>query len=91
MKVVWDRAKDIANKKKHGVSFREASELLTPAWTISSSSTMPTRTTRTASFPSAPIRRGLDLVVWTERDDSTSGSSVLVEPRGASSRSFASM
>jgi DNA-binding transcriptional regulator YiaG len=28
VKVVWDRAKDVANQRKHGVSFKEASELL---------------------------------------------------------------
>jgi hypothetical protein len=28
VKVLWDRAKDLAKRKKHGVSFEEASELL---------------------------------------------------------------
>ena len=27
VKVTWDRAKNLSNKKKHGVSFEEASEL----------------------------------------------------------------
>ena len=28
MKVSWDEAKNIANQKKHGISFREAQVLL---------------------------------------------------------------
>ncbi len=29
MEVTWDPAKNVANRKKHGVSFEEAAELLT--------------------------------------------------------------
>jgi uncharacterized DUF497 family protein len=28
VKVAWDEAKDVANQRKHGVSFEEAKELL---------------------------------------------------------------
>jgi hypothetical protein len=73
VKVVWDRAKDITNQKTHGGSFREASELLT------------SETDHLELFDDAhsddedrfiaigPIRRGLVLVVWTERDDDRVG------------------
>jgi uncharacterized DUF497 family protein len=29
VKVTWDRAKNLANQKNHGISFEEASELFT--------------------------------------------------------------
>ena len=29
VKVTWDRAKNLANQKNHGISFQEASELFT--------------------------------------------------------------
>lgn len=69
MKVTWDRAKDVANQKKHGVSFREASgtahlgadhlEIFDHAHSVDED--------RFISI--GPIRRGLVLVVWTERQD----------------------
>ena len=69
MKVVWDRAKNLANKKTHGVSFEEARELL-----VSGVDHLEifddAHSDHEDRFVSiGPIRRGLVLVVWTERQD----------------------
>lgn len=70
MKVVWDDAKNTANRKKHAVSFEEASELL-----LSDESEHLVlfdeqhSDTEDRFISIGPIRRGLVLVVWTERDD----------------------
>ena len=70
MKVVWDDAKNTANRKKHAVSFEEAKELL-----LSDESDHLVlfdeqhSETEDRFISIGPIRRGLVLVVWTERDD----------------------
>jgi len=69
VKVVWDRAKDIANQKKHGVSFREASELLTSGADHFEIFDDAHSDDEDRFISIGPIRRGLVLVVWTERDD----------------------
>lgn len=68
MNVVWDEAKNLANQKKHGVSFEEARELLE-----SDEGRLDifdeNHSLEEARFISVgPIQRGLVLVVWTERD-----------------------
>lgn len=69
MKVVWDRAKDIANQKSHGVSFREASELLISGTDHLEMFDDVHSDDEDRFISIGPIRRGLVLVVWTERDD----------------------
>jgi len=69
VKVVWDRAKDITNQKKHGVSFREASELLTSGVDHLEIFDDAHSDDEDRFISIGPIRRGLALVVWTERDD----------------------
>lgn len=69
VKVVWDRAKDISNQKKHGVSFREASELLTSGADHLEIFDDAHSDDEDRFISIGPIRRGLVLVVWTERDD----------------------
>ena len=69
MKVVWDEAKSRSNWKKHGVTFAEAAELLD---TDESRLDIfdEEHSAQEARFISiGPVRRGLVLVVWTERDD----------------------
>jgi uncharacterized protein len=68
VKVVWDEAKNTANQKKHGVSFQEAQELL---WSEDARLDIfdEEHSDEEPRFISiGPIRRGLVLVVWTERD-----------------------
>lgn len=71
MRVDWDPAKDEANQQKHGLGFGEAAEL------FSSGSDYLEIVDEHHSFDEerfiaiGPIRRGLVLVVWTERDGDT--------------------
>ncbi len=69
MKVVWDRAKDVANQRKHGVSFREASELLVSGADHLEIFDDAHSDDEDRFISIGPIRRGLVLVVWTERED----------------------
>jgi uncharacterized DUF497 family protein len=69
VKVVWDEAKNLTNRKKHGVSFEEVRELFLPDVDYleifdESHSEMEDR-----FIAIGPIRRGLVLVVWNERDE----------------------
>jgi len=71
VRVDWDPAKDEANQQKHGLGFGEASELFT------SGSEYLEIVDEHHSFDEerfiaiGPIRRGVVLVVWTERDGDT--------------------
>jgi uncharacterized DUF497 family protein len=69
VKVKWDRAKDVANQKKHGVSFREASELLTSGVEHLEFFDDAHSVDEERFISVGPIHRGLVLVVWTERQD----------------------
>jgi uncharacterized protein len=69
VKVVWDRAKDLANQKKHGVSFKEASELLVSGVDYLEIFDEAHSDDEDRFVSLGPIRRGLVLVVWTERED----------------------
>lgn len=69
VKVAWDEAKNLANQRKHGVSFDEAKELFTSGIDYleifdDAHSDMEDR-----FIAIGPITRGLVLVVWTERDE----------------------
>ncbi len=68
MRITWDETKNVTNRRKHGVSFEDARELL-----LSDSEQFvifdEAHSTEEDRFISlGPIRRGLVLVVWTERD-----------------------
>lgn len=67
VKVSWDRAKDLANQKKHGVSFQEASELLVSGVDHLEIFDDAHSDDEDRFISIGPIRRGLVLVVWTER------------------------
>ena len=71
VKVAWDEAKNLANQRKHGVSFEEAKELF-----VSNVDYLEIFDDTHSDFEDrflaiGPIARGLVLVVWTERDEDT--------------------
>lgn len=66
MRVTWDERKNVTNQKKHGVSFDEARELLSSDdHLVIFDEEHSVDEDRFISI--GPIRRGLVLVVWTER------------------------
>ena len=71
MRVTWDEAKNLANQKKHGLSFQEARALL-----LSGNDYLEIFDEEHSQFEDrfvaiGPIVRGVVLVVWTERDEKT--------------------
>ncbi len=68
MDFTWDGAKNAVNRRKHGVSFEEATELLRSErdHLVIFDDEHSVDEDRFISI--GPIRRGLVLVVWTERD-----------------------
>ena len=81
VKVRWDRAKNLANRKKHGISFQEASELFTSGREYLEIFDDAHSEDEDRFIAIGPIRRGLVLVVWTERDADVFGSSPLAGQR----------
>ena len=71
MKVAWDDAKDLANQRKHRVSFEEASELFRSGVNYLEIFDDEHSVTEDRFIAIGPIRRGLVLVVSTERDEGT--------------------
>ena len=69
MKVTWDHAKNLANQKKHGVSFEEARELLTSGVDSYEIFDDAHSEVEERVISIGPIQRGMVLVVWTERDE----------------------
>ena len=69
MRVSWDPAKSHANRKKHGVSFQEAQELFTSGAEYLEIFDDTHSADEDRFLAIGPIRRGLVLVVWTERDE----------------------
>ncbi len=69
MKVSWDPAKSVANRTKHGVSFEEAQELFTSGVDYLEIFDDAHSDDEDRFLAIGPIRRGLVLVVWTERDE----------------------
>lgn len=69
MKVEWDDTKNLANQEKHNVTFEEASELLTSDSGCLEIFDEYHSDTEDRFISIGPIRRGLVLVVWTERMD----------------------
>jgi len=63
----WDDAKNATNKRKHGVSFEDAAQLLiTDHHLVIFDEEHSEHEDRFISI--GPIARGIVLVVWTERD-----------------------
>jgi hypothetical protein len=71
VKVSWDDAKNGANQRKHGVSFEEASELFRSGRDYLEIFDEAHSVGEDRFIAIGPIRRGLVLVVWTERDEET--------------------
>jgi len=69
VKVVWDAAKDAANQEKHRLSFEEASVLFTSGVDYLEIFDDEHSETEDRFIAIGPIRRGIVLVVWTERDE----------------------
>jgi uncharacterized protein len=65
--VEWDHAKNLANQRKHGVGFEEASELFRSRSDYLEIFDDEHSTVEDRFIAIGPIRRGLVLVVWTER------------------------
>lgn len=67
VRVDWDDAKNLANQQKHDVSFEEASELFTSGADCLEIFDESHSDTEDRFISIGPIRRGLVMVVWTER------------------------
>jgi uncharacterized DUF497 family protein len=62
-KVVWDRSKDVANQKKHGVSFEAARQLFVSDASVLEIFDEDHSDDEDRFISIGPIRRGLVLVV----------------------------
>ena len=71
MRVVWDEAKNRTNRKKHGVSFEEASALFTGGSEYLEIFDHAHSDDEDRFIAIGPIGRGLVLVVHTECDEET--------------------
>ncbi len=71
MEVTWDPSKNAANKRKHGISFQEASELFTSGVDYLELFDAAHSETEDRFIAIGAIRRGLVLVVHTEQDEDT--------------------
>ena len=71
MKVSWDDAKNLANQRNHGVTFEEASELFQFGTDYLEIFDDAHSLVEDRFIAIGPIRRGLVLVIWTERDEET--------------------
>jgi uncharacterized DUF497 family protein len=67
----WDRKKEQLNVAKHGVSFREAKELFTSKVDFLELYDGEHSELEERFIAIGPIRRGLVLVVYTERNEDT--------------------
>lgn len=71
MRFEWDESKNLANQKKHGVSFEEASEVFGDDVDALEIFDEQHSDVEDRFISIGPIKRGLVLVVWTERDGDT--------------------
>ncbi len=69
MRVEWDPAKNLANQPKHDVSFEEAAELFTSGRDYLEIFDAPHSELEDRFIAIGLVRRGVVLVVWTERDE----------------------
>jgi uncharacterized DUF497 family protein len=69
VKIEWDPAKDRANQKKHGISFTEAQQLFLSGVDYLELFDELHSEDEDRFIAIGPIRRGLVLVVWTDRDE----------------------
>jgi len=71
VKVGWDEAKNVANRRKHGISFEEVEELFTSSADYLEIFDEAHSESEDRFIAIGPVTRGLVLVVWTSRDDDT--------------------
>jgi uncharacterized DUF497 family protein/DNA-binding transcriptional regulator YiaG len=71
VKVAWDAAKNLANRRKHGLAFEEAQELFLSGRDYVEIFDDAHSDLEDRFIAIGPIARGLVLVVWTERDEDT--------------------
>ena len=71
VKVAWDEAKNRENRKKHKVSFEEASELFRSRHDYLEIFDEEHSVYEDRFIAIGPIRSGLILIVWTDRDEDT--------------------
>lgn len=71
MKFAWDEAKNRENREKHKVSFEEASELFRSGEEYLEIFDEEHSVHEDRFIAIGSIRRGLILIVWTERDEET--------------------
>lgn len=69
MRFEWDEDKSLANQRKHGVSLEEAAELFTSGRDYLELFDDQHVEAEDRYLAVGPIRRGLVLVVWTERTE----------------------
>ena len=71
VEVEWDDSKNRSNQQKHGVSFEEARELFVSGVDYLEIFDADHSESEGRFISIGPIKRGLVLVVWTERDEDT--------------------
>jgi hypothetical protein len=71
VKVTWDPAKDLANQRKHGISFKEAAELFSNDVNYLEIFDEAHSAIEDRFIAIGPIRRGMVLVVWTQQNEET--------------------
>jgi uncharacterized DUF497 family protein len=71
VRVTWDEGKNLENRRKHGLSFEEAKELLAPGSDYLEIFDEAHSEWEERFIAIGPTARGLILVVWTEGDDET--------------------
>jgi uncharacterized DUF497 family protein len=69
MRVEWDAAKDLANREKHDLSFEEAATLFTSGVDYLEIYDEAHSGDEDRFIAVGPIRRGVIVVVYTERDE----------------------
>lgn len=71
MGVAWDGAKDLKNRRKHGISFEEAAELFTADADYLEIFDESHSESEDRFIAIGPIARGLVVVAWTSLEDET--------------------
>lgn len=71
MRITWDEAKNLANQRKHGVSFEEASKLFRSRVGYLEVFDEAHSDVEDRFIAIGPIARGLVLVVWVDREEGT--------------------
>jgi uncharacterized DUF497 family protein len=90
VRIVWDEAKNLANQRKHGVSFEEASKLFTSRVGYLEVFDEAHSDVEDRFIAIGPISRGSSLSSGLIEKRELSGSSALVGPRGVSKDSIGS-